>query len=224
MESVPLPYMAVGRKKDVTIIASLCATGDSDDEAKHKDTFKKLLNVAEKKIKPGQRMRLQTQNAGCVCIMMDTKGQFLYFVVTSSADYEERTAYQLLQELMQVLQDNGNGELAEAGGLSEELRPRMQKLLDLYSKLGGSSELQSAVDKVNVVKSTMEESLRAVSATGRSAEDLESKTFSMSTQSAIFSDRTAELRNQYWYNNQKMMLALALLVVLLFVIIIMTLR
>merc|ERR1712242_594435 len=105
-----LPFLAVGRVKDATVLASYVNT-DLDSEGRTMETFKTLLKAAANKLSPGQRTRLQW-NDGSVCCLMDSKGENLYCVVTSLLTYPERLAYQLLYDL--VAQASQEPDLATA--------------------------------------------------------------------------------------------------------------
>lgn len=49
---------------------------------------------------PGQRRRLQWEHGSSICALLDHQGTYLYAVVTSSMDYPELYAFQLLVDLM----------------------------------------------------------------------------------------------------------------------------
>eukprot|EP00927_Polykrikos_kofoidii_P075656 TRINITY_DN72027_c0_g1_i1.p1 TRINITY_DN72027_c0_g1~~TRINITY_DN72027_c0_g1_i1.p1 ORF type:complete len:192 (-),score=31.36 TRINITY_DN72027_c0_g1_i1:53-628(-) len=126
-----LPFLAVGRVKDATSIASFSYIEDSTLRANTEDIFKKLLVAAPSKLVPSQRTRLQWKE-GCVCCLMDSKGAYLYFVVNSFMEYPEQCSYQLLQEFMGFVQLTPNLENAPSDTLTQELRPKMEALMKKY--------------------------------------------------------------------------------------------
>jgi len=92
-----MPFMAVGRVKDATVLASY-GNADLDPEGQTMEIFKKILVGAATKLTAGQRTRLQW-NQGSVCCLMDIKGENLYCVVKADLRYPERLAYQMLWDL-----------------------------------------------------------------------------------------------------------------------------
>jgi len=125
-----LPFLAVGRVKDATMLACHINT-ESDAEDKTMDVFKKLLAAAASKLSAGQRTRLQW-NDGSVCCLMDSKGENLYCVVTSLLTYPERLAYQLLYDLVAQASTEPDLATAEENSLNDRLGPKMKDLVTYY--------------------------------------------------------------------------------------------
>eukprot|EP00931_Biecheleriopsis_adriatica_P107791 TRINITY_DN82116_c0_g1_i1.p1 TRINITY_DN82116_c0_g1~~TRINITY_DN82116_c0_g1_i1.p1 ORF type:complete len:278 (+),score=35.00 TRINITY_DN82116_c0_g1_i1:69-836(+) len=125
-----LPFLAVGRVQDRTILAHLEVT--REQEADTKGVFSKLMEAAKKKMKPGQRTRLQWGPGSVNCIL-DRSGELLYCVVTSSMDYPDRQAYQLLADLEVAVKhalDNGtNLDALPSDALQEALQGTMRQLV-----------------------------------------------------------------------------------------------
>lgn len=130
--SIKLPFLAVGRVKDALTLATFSPTDKLHNIRDTEDIFKQLLKAARKKLKPGQRTRLQW-NDGSVCCLMDNQGDMLYCVVTSFMNYPERFAYQLLRDFSQVVSAKEGLDTAAEGELNV-LRPQMQELLEQYEK------------------------------------------------------------------------------------------
>mmetsp|Transcript_86399 Transcript_86399/g.241698 ORF Transcript_86399/g.241698 Transcript_86399/m.241698 type:complete len:173 (-) Transcript_86399:96-614(-) len=130
-----LPYLAVGRVRDTTTLASCSFIDVEEQRTKTEDIFKKLLAAAQQKLKPGQRTRLQW-NDGSVCCLMDQQGEYLYCVVNSFMEYPEHYAYQLLQECLAAVQKIPTDTLrsAKEGGLSEVMKPKMVQLMAKYEE------------------------------------------------------------------------------------------
>jgi len=154
-----LPFLAVGRVQDAVALATQSETETTQQKEQTEEIFGKLLNAARQKLKPGQRTRLQW-NDGSVCCLMDQQGAFLYCLVTAFIEYPERFAYQLLQEFMGFVQQIENVHSEVELGLNEALRPRMRELLLKYEDPGNFDRVQQDLDRDNVVKSVMRESMR----------------------------------------------------------------
>mmetsp|Transcript_147012 Transcript_147012/g.259176 ORF Transcript_147012/g.259176 Transcript_147012/m.259176 type:complete len:226 (+) Transcript_147012:61-738(+) len=206
-----LPFLAVGRVKDATTLASFSDTETVQQKEQTEEIFKKLLAAARQKLKPGQRTRLQW-NDGSVCCLMDQQGLLLYCVVTSFMEYPERFAYQLLQELLGSVQELAGTETAPENGLTQSLHPRMHELLLKYEDPGNFDQTQQALDKVNVVKSVMQENLRQVAETGRSIQDLQSKTDGMASSARLFNTTGQNVRDKYQMRNRMCHMGMALIV------------
>jgi len=206
-----LPFLAVGRVKDATTLASHSDTETVQQREQTEEIFKKLLAAARQKLKPGQRTRLQW-NDGSVCCLMDQQGTLLYCVVTSFMEYPERFAYQLLQELMGAVQKLGSADDASENGLTDALQKNMQELLEKYEDPGNFDQTQQALDKVNVVKSVMQENIRQATETGRNVQDLQSKSGKMADSAKLFKQTGENVRDKYAMRNKMCYLIMAAVV------------
>merc|ERR1719149_159038 len=196
-----LPFLAVGRVRDAMTLASYSDTETVQQRDQTEEIFKKLLAAARQKLKPGQRTRLQW-NDGSVCCLMDQQGTMLYCVVTSFMEYPERFAYQLLQELMGSVQQQGGADDCAENGLLEGLKQKMMDLLQKYEDPGNFDQTQQALDKVNVVKSVMQDNIRMATETGRNAQDLQSKSGKMADSAKLFKQTGENVRDKYAMRNR----------------------
>lgn len=208
-----LPFLAVGRVKDAVTLASFSDTETAQQREQTEEIFKKLLAAARQKLKPGQRTRLQW-NDGSVCCLMDQQGSLLYCVVTSFMEYPERFAYQLLQELMGAVSQQGSVEDVAENGLTAVLKPKMQELLEKYEDPANFDQTQQALDKVNVVKSVMQENIRHVTETGRSMQDLQQKSGRMADSAKLFRQSGESVRSKYTMRNRMCYCAVAAVILL----------
>lgn len=213
-----LPFLAVGRVKDAVTLASYSDTETVQQKEQTEDIFKKLLSAARQKLKPGQRTRLQW-NDGSVCCLMDQQGHLLYCVVTSFMEYPERFAYQLLQEKMKEVQSLGPIDDVPENGLNEALQKKMQELLAKYEDPGNFDSTQQALDKVNVVKSVMQENIRQVTDTGRSVQDLRDKSGRMAESSKLFNQSSQSARDRYAMRNRMCYCGMAAILIIIVVIV-----
>eukprot|EP00928_Gymnodinium_smaydae_P081170 TRINITY_DN64732_c0_g1_i1.p1 TRINITY_DN64732_c0_g1~~TRINITY_DN64732_c0_g1_i1.p1 ORF type:complete len:240 (-),score=35.95 TRINITY_DN64732_c0_g1_i1:275-967(-) len=124
-------FLAVGRVKDSVTLASYSST-ESIQQGEHieKECFKKILAAAHRKLQAGMRMRM-LWNKCAVMRWMDNKGELLYCVVTSSWDYPEQKAYELLKELMSHV-TIGDALGAAEHGLMDALTDPMEELINKY--------------------------------------------------------------------------------------------
>jgi len=223
MEDRALPFLAVGRLRDQTILATFCEM--IRGQAQTEDIFKKLLEASKAKLSPGQRQRLQWGN-GSVCCLLDMQGESLYCLITAQMEYPERLAYELLQELNQYVYHNHGAELstAEQYSLNKTLKPYMEKLIRKYEDPKSFDRISTLLAKTNVVKNVMQDSVRKVVETGESLQELEAKAGKMSEHSRHFATTSREVRRHFWWKNTKMWFAAILVVVIIVVILIFTLR
>lgn len=148
-----LPFLAVGRVADAMTLASFCP--DTIEQAQQRDTedvFKKLLTAAGKKLRHGEKTRLQW-NDGSVCCLMDNNKVLLYCVVTSDLQYPERLAYGMLVDLMKIVdkaQRENHVTILEIqeNKLSTFIRSDMQNLMEKYED---SKQWQTLMDSLNQV-------------------------------------------------------------------------
>lgn len=223
MEEKALPFLAVGRVRDQTIMATFCEM--IRGQAQTEDIFKRLLEASKAKLAPGQRQRLQWGN-GSVCCLLDMQGESLYCLITAQMEYPERLAYQLLQELNQHAYHNHGAELltAEAYSLNKALQPFMENLIRKYEDPKSFDRISTLLAKTNTVKTVMQDSVRKVVETGESLQELEAKAGRMSEQSRAFASTSREVRRHFWFKNKKLCFAGVLALVIIAIILGVTLH
>lgn len=123
-----LHFVAVGRVLDAATLASY-STNMQDTKAS--DVFSKMLGAAARKLGPNNEIRL-SYGEGSICCLMDGQGKLCYCVMTSQLTYPEKLAFQLLHELMDMLDGVKDMERIEANALNEQLQPKMTNLLAYY--------------------------------------------------------------------------------------------
>lgn len=158
--SRPLPYLALGKVQDCTILATHSCFDNEELRASARDVFQKLLQVGTTKFSRGQRTRLKW-HCGSVCCFLDAQGILLYCLVTSDLSYPERLAYQLLFDLSAVVQQLGPFENLTENSLAETVQPRMRELIVQYEDPSSIPQLQATI---NVLDRELDFSLESVDA------------------------------------------------------------
>lgn len=127
-----LPYIAIGRLEDRTVLASECQLEEAQ-KTQIEDVFRRLLEASRQKLSAGQRQRLQW-NAGSVCCLVDGEGKNLLCLVTESVDYPEQQAFRCLNDLWQeVAKHDGTFQSCASMGLQQQLSATMTALLRTYA-------------------------------------------------------------------------------------------
>lgn len=136
-----LPYLAVGRVKDNTVLAQCIIPNPTAEQEKTEDVFRMLLAASEFRLVPGERTRLMWDD-GCICAFLD-QGNFLYCVVTAHFSYPEKLAYMLLADLAAAVIATGiDLDNCTENSLNSQLGTRMLDLLESY---GGYENYQHAL-------------------------------------------------------------------------------
>lgn len=214
-----LPFLAVGRMKpDMVMLASYCEM-DEKAQKQTEDVFRRLLEASSRKLAPGQRQRLEW-NKGTVNCLVDQGGDLLYCVVTSSVEYPERYAYQLLAEFQDLVKQVGGAQLQTGTEkcLNDRLHIRMQDFLRLYEDPKQFDKVNEALDKVSMVKSAMQDNVRRAVERGERFEDLQAKSSRMSASATRFQDQSAILYRRVWYKNMRFWACIGMLVVVVILI------
>lgn len=131
-----LPFLAVGRVQGAVPLAYYASDDPNGQLAKPaQDVFNKLLAAASQKLQAGQRTRL-AWNDGSVCCLMDSEGAYLYCVVTEQLSYPEKLAYQLLYDLIVVVEQEGDLSAMQEHGLQDKLNVQMRGLVKKFEDPG----------------------------------------------------------------------------------------
>jgi len=196
-----LPFVALGRVKDATTLAtwhSSPQSGPSDREL-----FGKLLVASQKRLEPGQRTRLKQHHGGSVCCMLDARGMLVVCLTTTTLEYPERLAFLLLQELLAyVYEQTGGGEVGAAAesiaalpsdGLQAALSGRIQDLVVKYEDPAQADQHMQALGQLDNVKSVMRRNLVSVIENRPSINELSNKVERIKEDGGEFSNHAEAL-------------------------------
>jgi len=156
MESGPLPFVGVGRVEDAVTLATYTTLESEEKKEEVQGIFAKILSAAPKRLKKGERTRLQW-GEGSICCATDLEGTYFYCVFTSTLTYSEGLAYKLIYDMIAAV-----GKLDDAGtaveALEDSLRARMKELVEAYEAKSDIKELQlngswSSEKKPDLIKS-----------------------------------------------------------------------
>lgn len=212
-----LPFMAVGRLQDEITLASYPATGASSeqetDAASPSVVFGKLLKAAKKKLRKGEKTRLQW-NDGSVCCILDMKGELLYCVVTTELSYPEKLAYGCLRDLeKQVAVLDTTGDLTASQ--QAEMVAWMKEICNRYEDREQWEDLEKAMnvvshtgDKMAANAAGLQKTTQAASAMGKNAQ-------MMHENSTLFVEKGADLDQTYKNRNMRFVCLIGIVVLLL---------
>jgi len=138
-EAWKLPFLAVYRVKDATVLASY----DTDLEGQMMDVFKIKLAMTAffHNLTEGQQTRLPW-DGGSVCGLKDKAGENMYCVFTARPDYPEGLAYQMLHDLADRVQLAPGLEQAAENGLQDQLETQMRDLVVYYEDRNNFTQFQ----------------------------------------------------------------------------------
>lgn len=122
-----LPFLAIGRVEDCTILARCVHSNAGAFEG----VFKKIIAASTVRLTPGAHIRLQWNEGSLVCLL-DERGEIVYCVVTKSLGYPEERAVTLLRDLAEVATSEPELATAPKDGLKLRLGPKMRELVLRY--------------------------------------------------------------------------------------------
>merc|ERR1740130_1897870 len=103
---------------------------------------------------------------------------------------------------MGEVQRLGGYEDVAENGMNEGMQKKMQELLVKYEDPGNFDQTQQALDKVNVVKSVMQENIRQATDTSRNVQDLQNKSGKMADSAKLFKQSGEDVRDKYAMRNK----------------------
>jgi hypothetical protein len=138
--------------------------------------------------------------------LVDAKGVVLVTLGISSGQYHDRIAFQLLAQLIEVVNSKATDEVileASVGQLIELLRPSMRELIRTYSDPSKLDKVIETQEKVDAVKGVMQDNVRKILETHASLEHLQNASASMSQSADKFLKQSVKLKQQLQLRNLK---------------------
>lgn len=210
---VNLPFMAVGRLEGEVTLATYVNDSVQDSGATDNDpraVFRKLLKAAKKKLKRGERTRLQWNDGSVVCIL-DMQGELLYCVVTADLHYPERLAYGCLNDLMQFVRSELRSDLNDV--TEDNLLPRMKEICTRYEKREEWEKLSAALNHVSDVQQNLKATQQAHNDTKDVVNEMSHNAQSLHKKEAFLTKQANDLEQTYKNRNMKIVLCAILAIV-----------
>jgi len=143
------------------------------------------------------------------------------WIVMTSPDYPQRTAFSFLSELRTQFQDRFEADVSTAKpmGFSRAARGLLKDLCAQYNVLERVDKVAQVNFQVEEVKQTMQQNIQTVIQNQENLETLVDKSDMMRNEAYVFQKSAGEAKNKMWWQNTKMLIALILVVILLVVVI-----
>jgi hypothetical protein len=216
--SSSIAFLAVSRIVDQTTLAQRLDKGTSEAEKKAIHTsLSSLLERAAHLKTPGWRDLRQCSGAfdGCVYALADPHGAFAVSVGVRGGlyPYPARVTWELLKKLSEAVQQQElNIHEAKAGMLSVPLKKPMQDIMKNYSEPGDQDAVTQVQQKVDGVKSLMQENVRKILETHTTLSALEDKSAEMNNSAVKFVQQSASLKRSMQIRSLKVKVAMLLTV------------
>jgi hypothetical protein len=228
-------YLAVGRLvKDEEgqfkegkhhVIAGLLADKGDAAAKSYKTHVKQIMDKGATKLKPGKRIRLTSDDNDYelhVCAELldeDVDHVLVYFVVTDTGFAKAHSIPKMLDEFKDgFLNRNDASDIrkAKAGG---SVSSASQSLLENLLRKYGSSVLTDVQLKVEEVKDTMQDNVKAALKNVETLESMESKAETFQNEAKRFDKKSEKLKIQERNKYYKIMAILFIVFVIIIIII-----
>lgn len=212
MANENVTFVGVGRLRDQCILATLHERMPSSDKAELDTAFSGFLSEAASRMAAGGRDKRKL-GFGVIYLAADNEGVCVYGVVVKGPDYPDRHAFNLLGELMTIVQGQGSGSSVkelEAGGLSRSLKRAVKDLMDRYDKPAAFDRTSSVRSKVESVKDAMQENVKKILENQANVETLQNKTENLASSASQFNKSAGDLSRMMWWRKVKVSILLGI--------------
>lgn len=222
----PIIALGVARIVDEVVLARYSERATTACEIKGFDaSLSQLLKRASKlPAYPGWREKVFAQgdienginSEDKIFALADSQGMMVAFVGVRAglqiAQFPDRLAYLLLQELVEKVRDTQSDEKlseASAGKLTGPLKGIMKELAKEYSDPCKSDKVTEVHEKVDKVKDLMQDNVKKILDTHVSLETLHSKSQMMSASADNFLKQSTHVKRQAYFQNAKVKIIIA---------------
>ncbi|CAM9219456.1 unnamed protein product [Ectocarpus sp. 13 AM-2016] len=213
-----ITFLGVIRFTDRVLVA-----GYSPSEADDSLIIKELMSNPDTFVEPRKRYSVEGRMFSIHFVADDSNR--IYSCVTDK-EYPARIAFTLLEEAQtKFLTKVGDKSLtAKEGGLSRTMKSSFSDLCIKYDDIRNVDRMAavqaSQIDKVDVVKVTMQDNIQQMLANEERLDQISENAENLNEQAKVFQNRSSALRRQMRCKAIKMWLLLALVVIILLIIII----
>ncbi|KAG8458737.1 hypothetical protein KFE25_012935 [Diacronema lutheri] len=206
-------HCAVGRLADKVVVANYVHCNQGGMPARCHAVVDKVLR--SNRVTDFPRLTITDKEVGTLHYVTDRLA--IYIVITSS-EYPQRTAFKLLDELRARFTSQFGDVLVEApeNGLTGKAKRTMLELCALYDDIARVDKTHGVQAQVDEVKGLMHENITHLLATHENLEVLEDKTDALRTEAQTFQRQATDLKRVMLWRNLK--LKLIILVIILCVV------
>eukprot|EP01038_Epipyxis_sp_PR26KG_P009628 gene9628-12964_t len=147
------------------------------------------------------------------------------FIIVTGVRYPPRLAFVALDEFESKFNKDLGVRIAAAseGSLTRVSLSLMRDICDKFENPANVDKLAAVTDKVEIVKSTMKESIQQLLINEEKMNQIEAAAVHLNEQSVVFNKSATQLKDKMWWKMWKMRLLIGGLVVSVLLIIILTL-
>jgi len=199
----PLVYLAFGRVKDHTILASWHPETEQEMRITCQQTFTKLLKAAKTKLKAGDKNKLKAQSFE-VYFFLDSDREYMTAVSIIEDTYEDKHAYSCVSELMKSARKMRSLEKAKDGGCTDSLSGTLIELFAKWKCPAEHSTYGKALSKINTVKNTMTQNEVQVQSNMSGLHELEQSSHTMDAFAERFKDHSEVAVEKHQWERTKL--------------------
>lgn len=191
-EQANVTFMAFGTVADGQLLSSW-AHPDLNNKEGTEETFSKILHAAKVRLAPGQRQRLMWDNSTVSIMLNSPEGDLMFGIVTSSADYPERLAYQCLGELETYHGEHG----------LEDIQQEMARLSGKYQDPAEFDKLAKLQEKTNALKGVMKDNIKGIVKNNQRLSILQEDAQDMQLGAQEYNEKSKEIKDYFWWKDCK---------------------
>lgn len=202
-------HCAVARLSDRIALASYSHCTVSGMPARFQETVAKVLRSS--RVSENPRLSVVDREVGTINYM--TFGDVIYVIITSQ-DYPQRTAFKLLEDLCTRFTASFGDQMAIASenGLSSKAKKLLSEVCLEFDDLGRKDAVTGAIKQVEEVQGMMRENINIMIKQGENLEVLEDRTENLRQEAHHFNRQARTLRTTMAWRNAKLRMVLCCLV------------
>ncbi|KAJ1639803.1 synaptobrevin-domain-containing protein [Pavlovales sp. CCMP2436] len=202
-------HCAVGRLSDRVVVANYVHCNQGGMPARFHAVVDKVLR--SNRIMDHPRLTITDKEVGTLHYITD---RLAIYIVITSPEYPQRTAFKLLDELKARFTTNFGDVLVEAteNGLTSKAKRTMLDLCALYDDIARVDKTHGVQAQVDEVKGLMHENITHLLATHENLEVLEDKTDALRTEAQTFQRQATDLKRVMLWRNLKLKLIIVVIV------------
>eukprot|EP00919_Chromeraceae_sp_WS-2016_P020192 GHVR01048109.1.p1 GENE.GHVR01048109.1~~GHVR01048109.1.p1 ORF type:complete len:270 (+),score=63.90 GHVR01048109.1:43-852(+) len=216
MSNENISFLAVGRARDQTMVASVLDKLGNSEKAEIEMAFQNYLSDALNTFAPGSREKRYFGEA-CMYLMADRELTCIYGIAIKNTAYPERLAFSALNDLESVVEkvDQSLVKSSSKGGLTRQLRKDMKDIVTRYDQPSKVDKAAEVREKVDQVKDVMQDNVKKILATHGNLQQLEEKTDNLKDASQSFNKNSTDLKNSLWWRNVKITIIIVVILIAL---------
>lgn len=202
-------HCAVGRLADKVVVANYVHCNQGGMPARFHAVVDKVLR--SNRVMDHPRLTITDKEVGTLHYITD---RLAIYIVITSPEYPQRTAFKLLDELKARFTTQFGDVLVEAteNGLTSKAKRTMLELCSLYDDVARVDKTHGVQAQVDEVKGLMHENITHLLATHENLEVLEDKTDALRTEAQTFQRQATDLKRVMLWRNLKLKLIIIVII------------